>query len=69
MQFIISVNSLWSISLKGCVSYYGNQNHTTYHTTISGTNGLIAIETVNYITKWVESGAATQMQWYIYSVF
>ena len=50
---------------EGVFSCYGCMNHTTYRTTITGTNVLSADKAVHHLQKWVESGAATQVQWYL----
>lgn len=50
---------------EGVFSCYGSQNQTTYRTTITGMRELSAESAVKYIQKWVEEGAAIQVQWYL----
>ena len=50
---------------EGVFSCYGSRTHTTYRTTITGIEILSADIAVHHLQKWVESGAATQVQWYL----
>ena len=50
---------------EGVFSCYGSKTHTTYRTTITGIEILSADKAVHHLQKWVESGAATQVQWYL----
>ncbi len=50
---------------EGVFSCYGSRDHTTYRTTLTGTRSLNADKAVFYIQKWVESGGAVQVEWYM----
>ena len=50
---------------EGVFSCYGSKTHTTYRTTITGTDVLSADKAVHHLQKWVETGATIQVQWYL----
>ena len=50
---------------EGVFSCYGSRTHTTYRTIITGIEILSAGKAVHHLQKWVESRAATQVQWYL----
>ena len=62
----------YSISLdkirRGIFSCRSSVTKTTFRTTIMGTNSFSAVDLAGGVQKWVESGPAVTVQWYLVDV-
>ena len=62
----------YSISLdkihRGIFSCRSSVTQTTFRTTIMGTKSLSAVDLVGRVQKWVESGPAITVQWYLVDI-